>query len=67
MIKVQINGEEQELKENSNITEMLEQINFNGKMFAVEKNLEIIQKEDYEQSMINDGDKIEIVVFAGGG
>jgi len=33
----------------------------------IEKNLKIINKEDYEKTLIENGDEIEIVGFAGGG
>ena len=34
---------------------------------AVEINGEIIKKSDYDKTVLNDGDKIEVVSFVGGG
>ena len=67
MIKLIINGKETEVPPNSNVDEMLTYINHAGKMFVVEKNLEIIPKDQYSSCILQDGDCIEIVGFAGGG
>lgn len=66
-IKVIINGNEIELENSSTISEMLEERNVVGKMFVVEKNREIIQKEQYFETKVADDDVIEIVGFFGGG
>ncbi len=34
---------------------------------AVERNLEIVPKSQYEATILRDGDRIEIVQFVGGG
>jgi sulfur carrier protein len=34
---------------------------------AVEKNLEIVSKADYDSTIINESDVIEVVTFMGGG
>ena len=65
-IKVKINGEELELQDGLNLNNLVELRALKG-FFAIEKNLKIINKEDYEKTIIEDGDEIEIVGFAGGG
>ncbi|MFT7099234.1 MAG: sulfur carrier protein [Rickettsiales bacterium] len=37
------------------------------KKIAIEKNYEIILPEEFGKNMLNDGDRIEIVHFIGGG
>ncbi len=65
-IKVKINGESVELQSGLNLDNLAEIKNLKG-FFAIEKNLKIINKEDYAKTVIQDGDEIEIVGFAGGG
>ena len=43
------------------------QENYNVKHIVVEYNLEIIPKERYAQTILKDGDEVEIVSFMGGG
>ena len=40
---------------------------FRRDRIAVEINGEIIKKSDYDKTVLNDGDKIEVVSFVGGG
>lgn len=66
-INVKINGNEIELKNSSTLSEMLLERNVTGTMFVVEQNMEIVQKEDYSNTKINENDVFEIVGFFGGG
>lgn len=66
-IKVKINGKDIELGNASNVEEMLVERNVSGTMFVVEKNLEIVPKENYSTTHVKEGDSFEIVGFFGGG
>lgn len=66
-IKITVNGNDVEIEENSTIADFIEERKVTGKMFAVEKNLEIINKDRYETEQLKKGDVIEIVGFFGGG
>ncbi len=66
-IKITVNGNSVEIEENSTINDFIKERNVTGKMFAVEKNLEIINKDRYDSEVINEGDSLEIVGFFGGG
>lgn len=66
-IKITVNGNEVEIAENSTVAGFLKERAVSGKMFAVEKNLEIINKDRYDTEPIKSGDIIEIVGFFGGG
>ena len=41
--------------------------NYNVNHIVVEHNLTIIPKEQYDQTILKDGDEVEIVSFMGGG
>ncbi len=66
-MKVTVNGKEVELKNSRTVADFIVERNVTGKMFVIEKNLEIVQKEDYNKVEIKAGDVIEIVGFVGGG
>ena len=66
-INVKINGKDIELKISSNVEEMLQERNVTGTMFVVEKNLQIVPKEEYSKTLIKENDVFEIVGFFGGG
>lgn len=67
MIKVIINGKEIELEGVLTVEQMLSARKVTGTMFVVEKNLQIVPKEEYSQTKVENGDSFEIVGFFGGG
>lgn len=66
-IEIEVNGNKVKIKENSTVQDFIAERNITGTMFVIEKNREIVQKGDYTNEKISDGDKIELVGFFGGG
>lgn len=62
-----VNGKAVEFEENLNIAKLLENLNVQSKMIAVEQNFEIISRNKFEETIIAPNDRIEIVEFMGGG
>lgn len=50
-----------------NITQLLEHMGLRGKRIAVERNGEIVPRSKFDQPLLADGDRLEIVVAVGGG
>ena len=63
---VKINGEELNIA-GKTIAEYLASINYDPKRIAVERNGDIVPKAKYDETILQDGDNIEIVSFVGGG
>lgn len=63
---VKINGEDIAAG-GKTVLEYLEENSYNLQRIAVERNEEIVPKTAYKSTVLNDGDKIEIVSFVGGG
>ena len=49
------------------LTEYLATTNFNPARIAVERNGEIVPMAQYETTVLEDGDSLEVVSFVGGG
>lgn len=49
------------------ITELLRSLDIDPRRVAVELNQDILPKGEYESTILNAGDRIEIVHFVGGG
>ena len=62
-----INGQVRQFPECMSLSELLERLELTGKRVAVEKNGEIVPKSQHAASVVNDGDRLEIVVAVGGG
>ena len=63
---VKVNGTEVNLAGRS-LTEYLHPANYDVKRVAVERNGEIVPKAEYEITVLQDGDSLEVVSFVGGG
>ncbi len=66
-MKIKLNGRDSEIQEGITIAELLNTLNIEPARVAVEVNLNIVKKCDYEKHALNDGDAVEIVNFVGGG
>jgi sulfur carrier protein len=66
-MKVVVNGESREIAESLNLIELLQHLDLPTERIAVELNREVIRKVNWRETKINDGDKIEIIHFVGGG
>lgn len=67
MIQVIVNGAARRFEAPLNLTALLEQLSMSGKKIAVEKNGEIVPKSAHADTVVADGDQLEIVVAVGGG
>ncbi|MBP5580707.1 MAG: sulfur carrier protein ThiS [Ruminococcus sp.] len=63
---VKINGELFD-KDGKTVAEMLADMDISGQRVAVEINEEIVPKANYGETVLRDGDKVEVVRFVGGG
>lgn len=64
---VKINGENIDIAQGTVLTKYLEDSGHNLSRVAVEINGNIIPKKNYNDTILHDGDKVEIVSFVGGG
>lgn len=62
-----INGETKTLDASVTVTELLNTCGLDPRKVAVERNLEIVPRSGYDHILVDDGDRIEIVHFIGGG
>ena len=63
---VKINGEEKNVA-GMTVTEYLATTNYNPKRIAIECNGDIVLRSQYDITVLQDGDSVEVVSFVGGG
>ena len=64
---ITINGKQIQLTAEMSVADYLEENNYQINRIAVEMNEEILPKYSYSETMLKDGDRLEIVTFVGGG
>ena len=62
-----INGRTQCFSQGLNISALLKELDIAHKRFAIERNGEIIPRAQFDSLVLENGDKLEIVVAVGGG
>jgi thiamine biosynthesis protein ThiS len=67
MMTIVLNGEKQQLDRNISVNELLKSLKLENKRLAVEVNQQIIPRSNFDQHILNDQDKVEIVQAIGGG
>lgn len=66
-MRLTVNGEIIEKSNAGTVMELLDELQIEPFQVAVEVNVSIVRKADYSTFRLNDGDKVEIVKFVGGG
>ncbi|MBF0309059.1 MAG: sulfur carrier protein ThiS [Magnetococcales bacterium] len=66
-MKIRLNGEEYELPEGCRVGALLERLKLDPTRVAVERNLELVKKAHFAETVLLEGDSVEVVHFIGGG
>lgn len=63
-----INGKSTEVTdENCTLADLIRLPEWSGRLMIIERNGEIVSKENYKDTILSEGDRIELVHFVGGG
>ncbi len=66
-MKIIVNGETREFSEDITIHDLLKELSLDGKVMAAAINMEIIKQDNWMSHKLNNGDKLELLDFVGGG
>jgi sulfur carrier protein len=66
-MEISINGELRQFSLPLSVAALIETLGYAGKRIAVERNGEIVPRGRHAETLLADGDKLEIVVAVGGG
>ncbi len=66
-VNITLNGEARHLNGVLSVRDLLTSLGLDPKKIAVERNLEIVPRSNYDDIDVEDGDRLEIVHFIGGG
>ena len=65
-MKLIINGQKKDIECNS-VSELIGKLGLDKDMVALELNKNIVHRQDFENTTLNNNDKVEIVKVVGGG
>ena len=67
MIRIHVNGREEQVENGLSIGGLLGRLGLEGQRVAVELNREIVPRSQHASQPLNEGDRVEIVRAIGGG
>ncbi|MBM4122264.1 MAG: sulfur carrier protein ThiS [Nitrospira sp.] len=65
--QIQVNGEARTARSGITVADLLREIEVKPDRVAVELNLEILDRQEFDRRNLSEGDRIEIISFIGGG
>lgn len=66
-MQIFLNGESREIADGTSIEVLVRTLAEDPRGIAIERNLEIVPKAEHGQILLQDGDRLEVVQFVGGG
>ena len=67
LISIIVNGESRKVPGGLNVVALLGDLNLAPERVAIERNLEILPRAQWQGTVVQPGDRFEIVHFVGGG
>jgi thiamine biosynthesis protein ThiS len=64
---VEVNGESRDVPAATTLAEFVEQLTLAPERLAIELNRRVVRRAHWPETILNEGDRIEIVHFVGGG
>lgn len=67
MITITVNGEQRSAKQDATVADLLREMGLDPGRVAIERNLDILARADWQKTLLQAGDRYEIVQLVGGG
>lgn len=66
-MNITVNGEKKDVSEGATILEVVESLGFAAATVVVQRNDDIVPRDAYGDTPVNEGDTLELIRFVGGG
>jgi len=66
-MQIKVNGELHEMEGGSTLHALIHSLGLESKVMAAALNMEIVKQDQWDKSILNEGDVIELLDFVGGG
>jgi len=66
-MRLLVNGEERQVGPSTTVRQLLASLGLSETLVAVERNEEIVPRAQHACTELNEGDRVEVVQFVGGG
>jgi thiamine biosynthesis protein ThiS len=64
---LQVNGQDEEIRDGASVADLLRRFDVPAIRAAVEVNQDLVARARHDSTKLQDGDRVEIITFVGGG
>ncbi|PYS45765.1 MAG: thiamine biosynthesis protein ThiS [Acidobacteria bacterium] len=66
-MRIELNGAERDVPSSITLSELINHLALAPERLAIELNRRVVRRNDWQQAILKEGDRVEIVHFVGGG
>jgi thiamine biosynthesis protein ThiS len=66
-LRIRVNGELREVDDESSLSRLVSILNLKPEQVAIELNKQVVRRAQWVDTLLHEGDQVEIVHFVGGG
>ena len=66
-MQIQVNGEPRDVAAETTVSQLIEPLQLDPRYLAVERNRQLVPRADHQQTLLQEGDRLEVVTLVGGG
>lgn len=67
MPTIVLNGESRDIRAGQTVAELVRELGLDPRQVAVERNREVVPRAEHGETKLDEGDRLEVVTFVGGG
>ncbi len=66
-LQIVVNGQPRDVGEKTTVAQLLDQMQLDNRHLAVERNRQLVPRTQHAQTLLAEGDQLEVVTLVGGG
>jgi len=66
-VRIVVNGEEREVAAGTSVAELVRELGLASERVAIERNGRIVRRAEHGRTVLEEGDRVEVVTLVGGG
>ena len=66
-MRILVNGEEREVAAGTSVAELVRELGLASERVAIERNGRIVRRAEHGRTVLEEGDRVEVVTLVGGG
>ena len=66
-MQLEVNGQSRDVEQGTTVAQLIEELQLDSRYVAVERNRQLVPRAEHTDTLLAEGDKLEVVTLVGGG